>query len=111
MQEVTRTRMKMVQAMLPLIGRRPRVIDWADQLNPRMLRLDFSGVLGDCHLLSYTNWDSTPARVEIQLSEYGLAEGRVWSVRDFWTEKTMIVEDNRLEIMVPPHGTALLAVR
>lgn len=111
MDEVTHYRMKIAQAMLPVIGQRPQVLDWCDQLHPRKQRLDLKGVLGDWHLLSYTNWGEKPELVTMNLASYGLNTGQAWSVRQYWEEKTNLVTDGKLTLTVPPHGTALLSVR
>lgn len=110
MHEVSRYRLKIAQAMLPLIGKRPRVIDWADRLTPRLQRQDMAGPQGQWHLLSYTNWGEKPVLVDLDLARYELPVDRTWAVREYWTGENYLVDDGHLEIPVPPHGTALLSV-
>jgi alpha-galactosidase len=111
MKQVSRYRLKLAQAMIPLIESRPVVMDWADRLTPQMMRQDVSGALGAWHVLSRTNWEEKPRRVTINLSDYGLAIDRPYAVRLYWNEKSEIVTDGKLDMIIPPHGTALMSVK
>lgn len=111
MNEVSGYRLKIAQAMLPLIGKAPRVLDWADRLNPRLTRHDLSGVIGDWHVLSYLNWENKAVSVDLGLEEYGLDAAGDLIVRDFWSGKTSLVTGGRLRADLAKHASALFAVR
>ncbi len=111
MHEVSQYRLKIAQAMLPIVGKRPWVMDWADRLHPRLQRLDFTSAVGDWHLLSYTNWDDKPLLVDINLARYGLSVESAWIVREHWSGQVQLVHDGHFEIRVPTHGTALFSAR
>ncbi len=111
MDEVSRYRLRIAQVLLPAIGKRPMVIDWADELHPHLTRLDLENATGCWHLLGYTNWDKRPIKRSLHLSDFRLPSSGRWILRSFWKEKVLVSEGGAFEVNVPPHGTVLLAAR
>lgn len=105
--EISNYRMKIVQAMVPLLPTRPQVIDWADQLNPAALRQPMDG----WDILEYINWSAKPIQADLQLSNFGLDSERPYVIRQYWDSLVNLVRDGRVVLRIPPHGNALLAVR
>ena len=105
-------RLDIARAMLPLIGLRPRVLDWFDSHTPRRVRLDLENDSGSWHLLGFFNWLDEPVRFELRLADYQLDPHRVYLAREFWTAAVHRIERGSLTGgQIPPHGAALIAVR
>lgn len=111
MHEVSSYRLKIAQAMLPLIGRAPRVLDWADRLNPHLTRHDLSGAAGDWHLLAYLNWENKPVRVELTPEHFKLPGRKKFVIREYWSGETTLVDDGCMSAVLPMHASALFALR
>jgi alpha-galactosidase len=111
MDEVSRYRLRIAQVLLPVIGKRPLVIDWADEVHPHLTRLDLENQTGVWHLLGYTNWENRPIKRSLHLSDFRLPSSGRWILRSFWKEKVLVSEGGSFEVNVPPHGTVLLAAR
>ncbi len=111
MEQVSRYRLRIAQTMLPLLPDRPWVIDWADQLTPAKVRQDIHNASGDYHLISFTNWSNKQIHKYLDLKNYLLPVDQKWIVRSYWDEKILIVEDGRINIDLPAHGTALFTLK
>lgn len=111
MNKVTRYRLRIAQSLLPVIGLRPMLIDWADSEHPQMMRLDLSNRSDSWHVLSYTNWKNTTVRKELKLEDYKLSSEGNWYLRSFWDEKLIEVSKGKFELVIPPHGTVLMSAR
>jgi alpha-galactosidase len=105
-------RLHIAQAMLPLIGKRPRVMDWFDSSTPHRVRLDLENASGAWHLLADFNWDDEARDIRLRLVDYDLDPGTVYLAREFWSGKTQRIMGGSAEFTnVPAHGVILLAVR
>jgi alpha-galactosidase len=110
-------RLRIAEMMLPLIGKRPHVLDWFERETPAQLQLDLDGPAGRWHLLALFNWQDKPMNLALRTTEYYLDPGKTYHAREFWSgavfqipanqspEEPMVFED------VPPHGVLLMAVR
>jgi alpha-galactosidase len=106
-------RLRMAQVLLPVIDRRPQVLDWFENETPARLRVDLSGPTGAWHLLGLFNWENKPASLQFSPQDYKLPFDQVWWLREFWTgmigqmsrESPFIFHD------VPPHGVRVIAAR
>jgi alpha-galactosidase len=107
------SRMKIAQALLPVIDQRAQIIDWLDQHTPTMLRLDLNGPSGDWHLLTQFNWGDDAAELTFSPQIFNLPEEGIWWVREFWTGKIgqMSAKSPFGMFNVPPHGVRVLAAR
>ena len=106
------SRLRIVQALLPVIGQRPQVIDWMDRTTPSMLRVDLEGAVGKWHLLAQFNWDEKAVELAFSPQSFRLSDG-VWWVREFWTGQIGQMSANLPFHFhnVPPHGVRILAAR
>lgn len=117
-------RMRMAQVLLPLIGRRPQVLDWFDRATPRRLRLDLENVTGQWHLLALINWDDAPQDLALSLDDFHLPPSaalanlyqtcfvsRFWQVQDEALVRHPFAAGPLTFKDVPPHGVALVALR
>jgi len=96
--------------LLPVIGRRARVLDWFDRADPQHLRLDLENESGAWHLLAQINWEERPRELPFSLAAFGL-KGSYWG-RDFWNGRLHRLSGEEQAIgPIPPHGVRLLAVR
>jgi alpha-galactosidase len=116
-------RLRMVEVLLPLMGRRPQVPDWFDRATPRRLRLDLENASGQWHLLALINWDDAPQTLSLRLEDFHLPPpgasapystcfvSRFWQAgeaavfRHAFAEAGLTFED------VPAHGVVLVALR
>jgi alpha-galactosidase len=104
-------RVRVAAVLLPLMRKRPMVMDWFDRLTPQRIRLDLDGPIGHWKLLAYFNWEDHSKQAILRRADYGLTGNSLW-VRSFWSNK--LVNVDRSETVwnqsVPPHGVVLLAV-
>ncbi len=105
-------RLRIAEALLPLIGKRAQVLDWFDELTPRHLRLDVSNGFENWHLLALFNWQDKPLDTEMTCQAYKLPQEKYWT-RSFWDETARLVElEGPLwKGGIAAHGVVLLAVR
>jgi alpha-galactosidase len=104
-------RLKIVEQLLPLIGKRPRVLDWFDSPTPSLLRLDLNNSTGNWHLLAVFNWSRDERDFDLPFEKLDLPP-RDFFLREFWAGKTGRVSGGRLVVKgIPPHGVSLLALR
>jgi alpha-galactosidase len=109
---LTPERIRIAQALLPVIGLRPQIPDWFEAETPARLRLDLENSSGKWHLLALFNWSDQPADLTLHLAEFGLEDNLPAWGREFWSGSTHYFESGRLELRrVAPHGVCLLAVR
>jgi alpha-galactosidase len=105
-------RLKIIQSLIPIIGKTPMVLDWHQKLTPSKLRVDLAGAAGTWHLISYTNWEDHPVQPVLYLEDYNITNNFSCVVSSFWDSKTSYSENGNLGIgILPPHATWLAAVR
>jgi len=105
-------RLRIAKGLLPLLGERPRLMDWFDQATPRRLRMDLVGATGDWHLLALFNWDEVRKDIKLRLSDYDLAAGGEYMGREYWSGALYKINGGELTLKhLPAHGAALLALR
>ncbi len=105
-------RLRIVQALLPLIGERPRLLDWFDASTPSHLRLDLQGPAGPWRLLALFNWADQAQDLTFYWNDFDLPARPVYLARSFWGGETYRIEEGSLDLRgVPAHGAVLLAVR
>ncbi len=105
-------RLKIAQALLPTIGKRPEILDWFDASMPQQVRLDLTSPSGNWLLVATFNWQEHPQEINFSLKDFRLhAAGTYW-LRDFWQGETLqITGDESIILSVPAHGVRLFAVR
>jgi alpha-galactosidase len=105
-------RLRIVQALLPPMGQRPRLLDWLDTPTPRRLRLDLEGAAGLWHLLALFNWEDAPRDLTILPGEFGLNPQERYWCREYWGGETCIISGKGWTFPEsPPHSVILLAAR
>ena len=110
-------RLRLAQTLIPLIGKRPYVLDRFDNQTPRLLQLDLDGATGKWHLLAVLNWEDTPQDIYVNLKDFYLDLQGEYRAREFWRGDNYLVNlketSNPRMVLpgIPAHGTALLAVR
>ena len=124
-------RIRIAKAILPLIGKRPYILDWFDHSTPQQLQLDLDGPAGHWHLVALFNWENKARNLHLDLGKYYLGQTKEYLARDFWRGDTYRISPHRtgvaslstpgatnqgngstLDIQhVPPHGVCLLAIR
>jgi alpha-galactosidase len=109
-------RVHMVERLLPLIGRRPHVLDWFDSPTPRRLRLDLSNASGNWRILAFFNWAQEARERAFRLEDFNVSEedfpaGSALVGRDFWNDKFEFFQAGGATVRIPAHGVALLALR
>lgn len=105
-------RLNIVKSLLPLIGKRPYVLDWFDKASPSKIQLDLTGPTGSWHIIALINWDDEPADLYLHLDEFFLDVNKTYLGNIFWEEKIIVINGNGHEWkLVPPHGCVLVALR
>jgi alpha-galactosidase len=105
-------RLRIAEVLLPVIDKRPRILDWLDSKTPRRLRLDLQNASGAWHLLARFNWKDQVRDLTVRLEEFDLDPQADYFAREFWSSELYRVSAGTLSVQqVPAHGVALLAVR
>ena len=106
-------RLRMAQALLPVIDRRAHVLDAFDALTPSRLRIDLDGPCGPWHLLAWFNWSDTPQSLPFSPQAFRLDRTETWWLRAFWTGEIgqMHVDAPHRFTNVPAHGVRVTAAR
>ena len=108
--QVPTERLQIAKQLLPLIGQRPRVLDWFDASTPRLLRLDLENVTGKWHLLAIFNWDGAERDVTLPLAKFDL-DSADYFAREFWTGESFRISGGMLNLKgIPAHGVKILAL-
>ena len=109
---VTEERLRIAKNLLPLIGKRPNILDWFDQSTPSLLHLDLEGAVGQWSMIGIFNWSNHPVQRSLDLSRTQLNPGETYLAREFWSGQRFTLEHGRLpSINIPVHGVRLLGVR
>lgn len=115
--ELPAERLRIAQCLMPLIGKRPYILDWFDSSTPERVQLDLDGPIGPWHLVAMFNWDDEARDLTLPLNEFYLNERGELYAREFWSGKVQITptephENRQLKSkQVPPHGGVLYALR
>jgi alpha-galactosidase len=110
-------RLRMAEVLLPLIGKRPYLLDWFDSSTPSRLQLDLEGAVGKWHVMGLFNWDERARNLVLSLNEFYLDPSGQYHARSFWDGKSYFISGGSTgkgEIIlqgVPPHGVALISLR
>jgi alpha-galactosidase len=105
-------RLRLAQALLPPIGKRPYVLDWFDHPTPQRLQLDLDGPAGAWQLLALCNWADRPADLALRLTDFYLDPTSEYLARSFWSGQLYRLQAGQLLLpAVPAHGVVLLALR
>jgi alpha-galactosidase len=105
-------RLRILRALLPPIGGRPRLLDWLDATTPRRIRLDLDAAAGPWHLLALFNWEDAPQDMTVLPGEFGLdPQGSYWGRESWRGEVRLLSETGWTFPACPPHSAVLLAVR
>jgi alpha-galactosidase len=98
--------------LLPVIGKRPYVLDWFDSPTPTHLQLDLNGPSGPWHLLGLFNWEANEKKLQVNLADFYLDPQVEYFMREFWSGDIYQVRDSQLKLnTIPAHGAIILAVR
>ncbi|NTV37009.1 MAG: hypothetical protein HGA53_08650, partial [Anaerolineaceae bacterium] len=105
-------RLRMAVQMVPVIDKRPQVLDWLDEVTPARLKLDLQNPCGDWTLVAMFNWSDLPSDITLNLSEFQIKPGNYF-LSSFWDCKTSQVSPETPVVFsnVPAHGVVLAAVR
>jgi alpha-galactosidase len=115
--ELPPERRQIAASLLPLIGKRPFILDWFDSVTPQRVQLDLEGPQGGWHLIGLFNWQDETQDFTLQQSDFYLKGAGEMYAREFWSGETYILPDELaspegliLE-KVPPHGVVLFALQ
>ena len=112
MQRLSPERLKILQALIPPLNQRARVLDWLEPGTPARMRLDLQDEKGEYYRLSFANWDDRPRNVCLMPSDFGL-DSRPYVINTFWQEQkwTVAEGDALFTGLLQAHETILLIVR
>lgn len=105
-------RRRIIEVLLPLIGKRSNVMDWLDTTTPHNLRLDLSNNSGEWNMLARFNWKEEPREIYLSFPDFCLPQSAYW-VYSFWENKVQFVKGGEPISLstLPKHGVALLGLR
>lgn len=110
-------RLRIAMKLLPLIGKRPYILDWFDSSTPERVQLDLAGPVGMWHLLALFNWKDVPQDMHVNLGDCYLESLGELYAREFWSGEIQIIQSDQSSIgqisvkQVSPHGVRLFALR
>jgi alpha-galactosidase len=109
-------RVHMAERLLPVIGRRPHVLDWFDAPTPRRMRLDLSNASGTWCILAFFNWAQSARELVFRFEDFNVSEedfpaGSALVGRDFWNDEFVFFQADGVTVRIAAHGVALLALR
>ncbi|MGE5222959.1 MAG: glycoside hydrolase family 36 protein [Omnitrophica WOR_2 bacterium] len=106
-------RLRILETLLPLIGRRPHVLDWFDRTTPARLQLDLEGSSGSWNLLALFNWENCSKDIELRTNDFYLDAKTEYLARSFWDNKVYRISPGDPLVLnsVPAHGVVLLSLR
>ncbi|MFN2197575.1 MAG: glycoside hydrolase family 36 protein [Anaerolineales bacterium] len=105
-------RMRIAKALLPVLGKRPYVLDWFDSPTPTRLQIDLDGPVGGWHLLALFNWQDVPADLILNPDEFYLDSDQTYLAREFWRGEVHTLDAaGHTWQAVPPHSCLFFAVR
>lgn len=104
-------RMRIAQVLLPLVGKRPDVLDLLEETTPRRVRLSLSGPHGPWTVAARFNWQDHPMTWDFHPADFGLPDESCW-ISHFWNPALFAYQAKGSLAMpeIPPHGAALMAV-
>jgi alpha-galactosidase len=109
--EYPEERMRIAEQLVPLIGRRGRVLDWFDETTPRLLRIDLENTTGNWHVVAVFNWADEEQDSNIAFEKIALPAGDYFA-HEFWQGATTRISGSTLNLKsIPAHGVKLLALR
>lgn len=104
-------RLRIAKMMVPVIGQRPRVLDWFDSRSPQRMRVDLEDNHGKRYLLAWINWEDQPCQVFIQLRDFRLPDG-TYRLREVWSGvESEWSADAPFNRRVAAHGCLLLEIQ
>jgi hypothetical protein len=110
--------LRIAEVMLPVIGRRPHVLDWFDNPTPTRLQVDLHAAIGAWHLLALFNWEEKPRDLVLRPQDFYLDPEVAYIAREFWSGRVVQIpaegDASEAAILfegVPAHGVLLLAVQ
>lgn len=109
-------RLRIAQALLPLIGKAPHMLDWFDSSTPFRVQLDLEGSLGKWHLIGLFNWSEHPKNMMLDLNDFYIDTTKIYHIRSFWNGNIYRAPADGSNLkaldlgMVPSHGSNLLAL-
>jgi alpha-galactosidase len=110
-------RLRIAECLLPLIGKRPYILDWFDSATPTRLQLDLEGATNPWHLIAMFNWEDKPRDLSLLINDFYLPESGEMYAREFWSGQVQLISSDLnsrrgLELTrVPPHGGVVYALR
>lgn len=110
-------RMRIAESLLPLIGKRPYILDWFDSSTPERVQLNLNGPTGSWYLIAIFNWEDQPRNMSLLLNDFFIQETGELYGREFWKGDTYLIPSeakSSRELVfeqVAPHGVLLFALR
>lgn len=99
-------------SLLPIIDRRPVIVDLWENSFPKYVKLALSGAAGEWFLLGYINWSDRKEKVSLESDHFKLLPINYF-VRSYWDEQCTVSKKSELlwSGIIQPHGAVMLAVR
>ena len=105
-------RLHIAEVILPVIDKRPYILDWFDNPTPQWLRVDLEGAIGHWHLLALFNWSDHVKDIHLDLKDFNIDSQTEYIAREFWSGETYHIIDGKIEFKeILPHSVILLSAR
>ncbi|MCJ7659744.1 MAG: alpha-galactosidase [Anaerolineales bacterium] len=105
-------RLHIAEVLLPVIDKRPYILDWFDNPTPQRLQLDLEDACGHWSLLALFNWSDSMQDIHLDIKDFYIDSQPEYLAREFWSGKTYHIVDGTLEFTeIYPHSVVLLSIR
>ena len=105
-------RKKIIEVLLPIIGKRANIMDWLDTETPHNIRLDLNNDCGDWHILARFNWKDHPREIFLSFPDFCLPQLGYYAY-SFWENKLRLINPGEPINLgsIPAHGVSLIGLR
>src|ERR1035437_10179625 len=102
--------MKLLQQTLPVSDARPvSLYPYFSMLPVWNLRLH-NTLLGDYNIVALFNWEDINKTISFTTEELGVDPDAVYSLYEYWTQKSLDTMKGKFAMDVPAHSVRLLAM-
>jgi len=105
-------RKKIIEVLLPIIGKRANIMDWLDTETPHNIRLDLENNSGEWNVLARFNWKDRPREIYLSFPDFCLPQ-LGYCAYSFWDNQIKLINPGEpINLgLIPAHGVSLIGLR
>ncbi len=110
MHQIKEDRWSLASLLLPPLDQAAQPRSWLAEAWPNIITMNITRPWGAFTLAGLFNWTDESASIELSLASLGHPERR-FHVCEFWSQRYFGIISNTLQLDLPAHGSAVLAVQ